>query len=130
MCRWNIKRSIRLSAQTNQVQFISHQDQAAVNLPQVDQQYLDASNNANVSSNAFKIRTPASVQNFVTNTISADAKKRRNQVASRSGVAGTGYTPGDILRVVGGTPVVRLPAVSIEKLTVNNPGVGYNDPKN
>ena len=38
-----LKEVLDYSAQkTNQVQFISHQEQAAVNLPQVDQQYLDS----------------------------------------------------------------------------------------
>ena len=36
----------------------------------------------------------------------------------------------DILRVIGGTPVVRVPALSIQSLTVNNAGSGYLDQNN
>ena len=74
--------------------------------------------------------TPASVSSFVTNTVTADEKKRQNIIATRSGVAGTGYRVMDILRVIGGTPVVRVPALSIKSLTVNNAGSGYLDQNN
>ena len=126
-----LKEVLDYSAQkTNQVQFNSHQEQAAANIPSTTTTFRNQLNQATNQNDAYSVINPASTTNFITNTVSADSKKRKNQVASRSGVAGTGYTPGDILRVVGGTPVVRLPAVSIEKLTVNNPGVGYNDPSN
>ena len=126
-----LKEVLDYSAQkTNQVQFNSHQEQAAANIPSTTVTFRNQLNQATDQNSAYSVINPASTTNFVTNTISADSKKRSNQVATRSGVAGTGYTPGDILRVVGGTPVVRLPSVSIEKLTINNAGVGYNDPKN
>ena len=89
-----LKEVLDYSAQkTNQVQFNSHQEQAAANIPSTTTTFRNQLNQASNQNDAYSVINPASTTNFITNTVSADSKKRKNQVASRSGVAGTGYTP-------------------------------------
>ena len=62
---------------------------------------------------------------YATNTITADQNKRGLVKNSICITAGSGYAPGDVVRVMGGTPVVSQGTSGIVKFTVNNPGTGY-----
>jgi len=69
----------------------------------------------------------SSVASYTTNTITADQNKQglvKNNICI---TAGTGYSPGDVVRVMGGTPVVSQGTSGIMDLTVSNPGYGYTN---
>ena len=80
-----------VAQKTNQVNFNSHQQQDAQNNPAVNTTFQNNLGQASNQNDAFTMITPASVSSFVTNTVTADEKKRQNIIATRSGVAGTGY---------------------------------------
>ena len=68
----------------------------------------------------------SSVASYTTNTITADQNKQgliKNNICV---TAGTGYNPGDVVRVMGGTPVVSQGTSGIVEFVVNNPGSGYS----
>lgn len=62
---------------------------------------------------------------YTTNTITADAQKQALVKNNICITAGTGYNVGDIMRVMGGTPVVSKGTSGIVKLMINNPGKDY-----
>lgn len=62
---------------------------------------------------------------YTTNTVTAEQNKQALVKNNICITAGTGYNVGDLVRVMGGTPVVSKGVSGIVKLTVNNPGTGY-----
>ena len=82
-------------------------------------------NTASGSGNAAIVGS--SVATYTTNTITADAQKQALVKNNICITAGTGYNVGDVLRVIGGTPVVSQGTSGIVAFIVNNPGTGYTD---
>jgi len=62
---------------------------------------------------------------FVTNTITAESNLQADKKTSVCIMGGTGYEPGDVLRVMGGIPVVSEGIGGVEKISVKNNGAGY-----
>ena len=82
-------------------------------------------NTASGAGNAAIVGT--SVASYTTNTITADQNKQGLVKNNICVTAGTGYNPGDVVRVMGGTPVVSQGTSGIIDLTVSNPGYGYTN---
>ena len=80
-------------------------------------------NTASGSGNATIVGT--SVASFTTDTITPEERLANNDKQSICLTKGSGYAVGDVLRVMGGTPVVGLPSSELQSITVNNGGFGY-----
>jgi len=80
-------------------------------------------NTASGSGNAAIVGT--SVASFTTDTITPEDRLANNDKQSICLTKGSGYAVGDVLRVMGGTPVVGLPESPLQAITVNSGGFGY-----
>ena len=76
-----------------------------------------------------RVSTTATGTDFITNTITAEDRQRRNRPSTITvGHNGEGYQVGEVLRAVGGVAVSKksVPGLSILGLKIINPGTGYH----
>ena len=99
------------------------QDQQMCFNKEVVQGPTTLTNTASGSGNASIVGT--SVASYTTDTITPEENKQKFIKNSICVTEGKGYKEGDILRVMGGTPVVQSATTSIESVVVSNPGYGY-----
>lgn len=99
------------------------QDQQMCFNKEVVQGPTTLTNTASGSGNASIVGT--SVASYTTDTITPEENKQKFIKNNICVTEGRGYTEGDILRVMGGTPVVQSATTSIEEVIISNSGYGY-----